>query len=323
MKWGVIGAGNLMRRMGKSFAALKNQGVEIYAVAARSPEDVEKKKQLVKAEVYYDSYDKLLADPEVEIVYIPTQNLYHKDCAIKALKAGKPVLLEKPFTITGDEAQEIMDCARENNVFCMEGMWTRCMPAVKKAKAWIDEGRIGSVRQLYGDIGWGAGIRPFGRLYAPNAGGGAFYDGGIYCLSIAYYLMGGQDPVDFATMAEMYEPTDVDVHSSTILRYADGAHAVMMNGIDTTSRQDIMVYGTEGVIIIESPFWKATKAVLNRYDGTHEEFEFVPAEEGFEFELLEVERCVKEGLKESPIMPLEESVRIMRLVDKMQAAWRK
>jgi len=321
MKWGVLGAGNLMRRVSKSFAAVKGQGVELYAIGAHGLESAKEKAERFGAQKYYGSYEELLADPEVDVVYIPTRNPFHKDVAIQALNAGKPVLLEKPFTINAEEAQAVVDCARKNDVFLLEAMWTRYLPVNRKVKEWVDGGYIGEVKQIFSDFGYPTRPNPNGRLYMANAGGGALYDIGIYCLSYSYYIMGGKDPVSFSTSAEMYEPTDVDVANSTILTYDTGATALFTSSLNSMTKQQAVIYGTQGMITVEAPFWKATKATMNTRMGTYT-CEFVPKEEGFEFELLEVERCLKAGLKESPAMPLDETVRIMKMNDKLQAAWR-
>jgi len=316
MKWGVMGPGNIVRRINESFKV--TDGPEIYAIASRSIEKAKAAAERYGAQKYYGSYEELAKDPDVDIVYVSTVNTQHPACAMMAMEAGKPVLCEKPIAMTAKEAKMMIDCAKANNVFFMEGMWTRYIPAVVQAKKWIDEGRIGKLRQITADFSYYTPYTPDNRAFIKSAGGSSLLEVGVYGITLSYFLT-GQEATNVRAMANF--KGDVDDSCTLLLGFGDETIAMVSSGYCGNSVQEAWLMGEAGQIHLPTPFWKATKAELVTNDGVKEVFEFVPKAEGFEFELLEVERCVREGLKESPTMPWSESIRIMELTDKIQTIW--
>lgn len=315
MRWGIIGPGSLLQRISNSFN-LENDGPEIYAIASRSPERAKNAAQKYGAAMFYDSYEALVKDPQVEIVYVSTVSTTHMKCAILALEAGKPVLCEKPFASNAAEARRMVDCARANGVFLMEAMWTRYIPAVIQAKKWIDEGRIGKLRQIYADFSYCA--KPDSRSYDLSAGGSSLLDVGIYGISLSCYMAG--TPVKKIRALADFKG-DVDDSCAILLGFDGDVIASITGGFCVQSNQEAWFLGDKGSICLPSKFWKATQALLTANTGEQLLYKHVPKAEGFEYELAEVERCVRQGLLESPLMPLDESVSIMELMDSIQQVW--
>lgn len=315
-KWGILGAGSITHKFVSDLKLLDN--AELYAVGSRSKEKAEDYAKQYAIPKAYGSYEELLADKDVEIIYIATPHTLHKEWAIKSLEAGKAVLCEKPITVNASEAEEVINAARKNDVFLMEAMWTRYLPVMRKVMEWISSGAIGEVRMLKADFGFRSGWDTEGRLLNPKYAGGALLDVGIYTLSFAYMVF-GKNPVQINALGHIGK-TGVDEQGVNILKYDKGELAVLESAVRTTTPQEAYILGTKGSIHLPE-FWHAESAKLN-IDGCESQV-YTDARNaiGYRYEAEEVMRCLSEGKKESSLMTLDESLEIMKAMDAIRAQY--
>jgi len=179
-RWGILGAGKIAEK----FCTALNfvQGAEVYAVASRNSANAAAYAAKFNAAKYYDNYDQLVKDENVDIIYIATPHAFHYEQTINCLEHKKPVLCEKPLALSYRQATEMVNAAKENDVFFMEGMWTACMPFIEKIKSLINDDVIGKPQNLSADFGFSAPVDLEGRLYKKALGGGSMMDVGIYPL---------------------------------------------------------------------------------------------------------------------------------------------
>lgn len=309
-RWGILGAGAIARKFASDLKRLPD--AECYAVGSRSQEKANTFAQEFGMPVAYGSYEALIADANVDAIYVATPHPFHKEHSIACLQAGKPVLCEKPFAINAGEVQAMIDASRAANTFLMEAMWTRFLPVNLKVCQWIAEGKIGEPRFLLADFGFRSGINPQGRLFNPELGGGALLDVGIYPISYASMIFDAQPNKIFA--AGELGDTGVDYQTSLLFTYRNGANAMLRTAIRVNTEQRARIEGTEGAIDVPD-FWHATRASLF-VNGKLEET--IEGESGYHFEAAEVMRCVREGKTESAHLPLKESLAIVQTMDEIR-----
>lgn len=316
IRWGIMGPGSIAKRF---TAGLKETpGAVLAAVGSRD---------LGRAEAFageygylrsHGSYEALVNDPNVDVIYVAVPHNGHRDGCLLALQAGKPVLCEKPFTMNRREAVEVVTAARKHGKFLMEGMWTRCFPIMQKVRELLAENAIGAVRMVEADFGFRAGFNPSSRLFDPNLGGGALMDVGIYCLSFASMILGAPDKVaGFATLGE----TGVDEQAVMNLIYKNGALAMLSTAVRTNTTHAATIFGEDGKIEIHSPFWMCSSMTVHRSGKDAETFKMPFTASGFQFEAMEVQRCLNAGLLDSPVMPLDETLELMGTMDELRRQW--
>jgi predicted dehydrogenase len=315
IRWGIMGPGHIANKFVQSVKCIKD--AEITAVGSRSIERAAEFAAQYGISSYYGSYHDFVADPEVDIVYIATQHPGHFECALMCLKAGKAVLCEKPFTLNAPETEILIRTARESGIFLMEAMWMRYLPAIVKVRELLAENAIGEIRMIKADFGNRTPWNPEGRLLNPASGGGALLDVGIYPVSFASMIFGAS-PVKI-TSAAYLGATGVDEQFSAILGYEEGRIAVLSGAVRTALPNEARVIGTEGYIRIPH-FWYAGGFELSR-NGKTEQFELPFVSTGYIHEAEEAMRCLRAGLKESNIMPLDESLKIMQILDALRKQW--
>ena len=290
--------------------------VEVVAVAGRSAESAHRFGDAHGIERRYADYEALLHDPDVDVVYVGLPNPFHAEWVARALDAGKPVLCEKPFTITRSEADRLVTLARDHGLFLMEAMRARFVPAIRRGKEIVESGGLGEVRFTQVDVG---GVPPStdagSRWLSPDLGGGALLDMGVYALSLACHFAGLPDTITaVGTLAD----TGVDLASSAFLGYASGARAVVTSSLDAQRPGGAVVAGTAGRLEFDGPMLSPTGGRWFVGDELREEFETVPFFESMRFEAAEVVRCLRLGLLESPVMPLDETVALMGAADEIR-----
>jgi predicted dehydrogenase len=253
VRWGIIGTGKIAKVFTTS-VALIDEGV-VVAVASRTTEGADAFGDAYGIDRRYDDYRAMVRDEEVDAVYVASPHPMHLEHASAALKAGKPVLVEKAFTMNAGEAQQLVDLARAKGLFLMEAMWTRFLPHVTHLRAWIDEGRLGDLRVFEADHGKWFAPDPTHRLFAPALGGSALLDLGIYPISFASMIFGTPSRI-----LAMTEPafTGVDGQSSMIFRYDNGAHAVITTTSSARSATRACLTGTEARVEIDGDFYAPT-----------------------------------------------------------------
>ena len=314
--WGIMGPGFIANKVMPSFSMA--EGARVLAVGSNTKGKAKAFACKWKIERAYENYDDLVRDPDMDIIYITTPNAFHLDHAKLAMEHGKNVLCEKPFALNGKAASEMKACAKANHVFLMEAMWTRFIPAVVRVKALVDQGSIGEVHQIVSDFSYDYPYDPQNHLYDPKAGGGTLLDGGVYPLSFAGYLYGAR-PKEYFGYANLRN--GVDVRDSVILRFPQGQMASFICGADTASPWDCVIYGSKGRIRIPSVF-AAVEFELKDYETGERKCYKMPYEGlGYQYELNEVMNCINQGKLESSIMPLEESVDYMNIMDELRKSW--
>jgi len=315
IRWGVMGTGKIAKAFATGLASLAD--AELIAVGSRAAATADEFAKAFDVSRRHASYEALVHDPEVDVVYVATPHPMHAANSLLALRAGKAVLCEKPFTINIAQAEEVVRCARERGLFLMEAMWTRFIPAVVKVRQLLADGAIGQVRMLTADFGFCAEFNPQGRLFAPELGGGALLDVGIYPVSLASMIFGA--PTRVTGMAHLGE-TGVDEQSAMILGYEQGELAVLSTAIRTSTPGGAVLMGTKGQLRIHPRMYRPTTLTLSV--GGQEEVIEKPIEgNGYNYEAAEVMRCLRSGRLESEIMSLDETLAIMRTMDRIRAQW--
>jgi predicted dehydrogenase len=313
LRWGILATGWIAGQMASD---LRVAGFPVTAVGSRSLDSAQAFAQAHDIPRAHGSYEELVADPEVDVVYIATPHPLHAVNALLALDAGKHVLVEKPFTLTADEARQVVDRAAARGLVVLEAMWTRWMPHMVRIRELVQSGALGELRTLQADHGQRLSADPAGRMLNPALGGGALLDLGIYPVSFAWDILGAPDRVlALATPTA----TGVDAATSILLGYAGGEQAVLQCVLDAASPVTAVIVGTEARIEIGSGWYGQTEFRLIATDGTvREEFsERVPGS-GRQLQALELERLVASGRTAGDILPPEESVAIMGTLDEVR-----
>lgn len=312
---GIIGAGWIACRMAEALAPLSN--AEVIAISSRSKEKAQafaKEYGIPKA---YGSYEALVSDDDVDLVYVATPHSHHYPHALLAIEHGKNVLVEKAFTANVREARQLIDLARERKVFITEAIWTRYMPLSHKIKELMESGTIGEPRLLTATLCYMMEQKE--RILRPDLCGGALLDLGVYVLNFARMYF-GTDIKRIVSNCHM-GATGVDMMESMSLSYADGRMANLQSGALMLNDRQGIISGTEGYIRVDNvncpevvEVWRDYKLV-ERYER--------PADmvNGYEYQVLECKRCIEHGLMESPMMPHAETIAIMQLMDDLRHEW--
>jgi len=315
-RWGIIGLGSIANKFASGLQAIPD--AELAAVASRSQEKADQFGDRYNASKRYGSYQHLAEDPDIDAVYIATPHPMHEEDTLLCLATGKAVLCEKPFAINASQATRMIAASQEHNAFLMEAMWTRFFPLLLQIKSLIDSGEIGELRMVQTDFGFRAGIDPKGRLFNPELGGGGLLDVGVYTISLASMLLGTATQ---ATGIAHIGETGIDEQAAMVLGYSAGQLAILSTAVRTNTPQEATLLGTEGRIRIHSPWWIPTKATIVRNGKPEETLELPLEGNGYNYQAVEVARCVREGLLESPIMPHQETLDILKTMDTLRAQW--
>lgn len=311
-RFGILGAGNIANYFCNGVK--RTEGAQVAAVASKSLERARAFAHKNGIPDAYGSYDELLAREDIDAVYIATTHNFHMELIRLALNAGKPVLCEKAMVLTEADAREAFALAKEKGLFLMEAMWSRFLPQYRKARQWIEEGRIGSIQSAACSIGFRANQDPNGRILNPKLAGGALYDIGVYAIEPLTYLIG--EPVeDVMGLWRPHKVTGVDETVTLILRFPS-CDAAIQATIAANPREYYYITGDKG--FIELPFVTFGDRV-RLYDENRNLVEEVvePWENGFVYEICEVMRCVREGRLYSETMPPEATIECARIYDKI------
>jgi predicted dehydrogenase len=316
VRWGIIGTGAIATKFAAALASLPD--AKLIAIGSRTKEKAEEFGKEHNVAHRHGSYDALVNDQDVDAVYVATPHPAHKENALAALAAGKPVLLEKPFTINAKEAETVIAAARSKKLLLIEAMWTRWLPLYVKLRELLTQRIIGDVRFLRADFGFNARRDSNPRLFEPALGGGALLDIGVYPISLASMIFGSPSQ---ATGFAQLGASGVDEHCAIMLAHPHGQLAALWSSIRLNTAQEAELIGTSGRIEIHSPAWRATEMTLMR-DGTEPQLLKFPFEgNGYQFEAIEFMNCLRSGKLESAVMPLKESLSIMKTLDTLRARW--
>lgn len=312
VRWGIAATGGIARKFAKDLEHVPD--AQLVAVGSRSRESAMSFGATYGALHRHGSYEDLAADPDVDVVYVATPQSRHREDTLLFLEAGKSVLCEKPFAMTAAEAAEMAAAARSRGLFLMEGMWSRFLPAWAELRSQVAAGAIGEVRLVSASFGFRMGVDPRHRLFDLALGGGALLDLGVYPITLASMLLGR--PSQITALAHLGE-TGVDEQTGIVLGFESGALAMLSAAIRTNLPIVAQVAGTEGAITVPPVFHMASAIELSGPQGD-QRIECPITGNGLHYQALEVGRCLRAGLRESEVMPLDESVAVMETLDRVR-----
>src|SRR5271165_6566890 len=318
VRWGILGTGAIAGAFVTDLR-LSRCGVAT-AVGSRRQGSADRFAKEFGIGNRHASYESLVADPHVDVIYVATPQPMHRDNAILALQGGKYVLVEKPFTMNAVEAREIVQVARERGRFAMEAMWMRFLPHVGVIRDWLGRGVLGDIITVSADHGQWFAEDPDFRLFAPELGGGALLDLGVYPVSFASMVLGRPDRI-----VSISDPafTGVDAQTSMLFGYDSGAQAVLTCTLRGKSPTRASIVGTDARIEVEGDFYAPTNVTLITRSGQATRVESVHEGRGLRHQADEVARRLAAGEVESPLMPLNETIAIMETMDAVRAQARK
>ncbi len=315
MKIGALGTGGIVRKVTETLAQMEQ--IECYAIASRTKERAEEAAKEYGYTKAYGSYEELVADPEVELVYIGTPHSRHYEDMKLCIAHGKPVLCEKSFTMNAKQAEEIQTLAKSAGVFVAEAIWTRYMPSRQMIQELLEGGVIGKVSTLTANLSYI--ISHNKRIVDPELAGGALLDVGVYGVNFALMHF-GTDIERMESSVQMTE-TGVDGMESITLFYKDGRMAVLTHGIYARSDRKGIFYGDKGYMVVENINNPQSICVYDVEDRLVERIE-VPAQiSGYEYQFEECVALIEEGALESVSMPMEDTITVMKVMDELRGQW--
>lgn len=312
---GIIGAGWIAEKMAAAIAPFTD--IEIYAIASRSIGKAEEFARKWDIEKAYGSYEEMVSDPKIDLVYIATPHSHHFQHSMLALNHGKPVLVEKAFTANAEEAEVLLKTAHSKNLFITEAIWTRYMPLSHKVKEIMDSGVIGEPRVLTATLCYMMEFKE--RIVRPELCGGALLDLGVYSLNFARMYF-GTDIVKTVSNCHI-GPTGMDMHEAISLSYADGKMANLQSGALCLNDRQGIISGTEGYIRVDNINCPEVVEVYRNYELIARYTKPEDMVNGYEYQVIEARRCIESGLLESPMMPHEETLSIMKQMDGLRKEW--
>lgn len=314
MRWGLLATGSICRQFARDLDHVP--GAEKAAVASRDGARAAAFAEEHGFARSYGSYEALLADPDIDVVYIGTPHSEHLTNATDAMRAGKHVLCEKPLTVFPNETEQLIAVQAETGRYLMEAMWTWFLPAIRTAQGWIADGRIGALTHIKADFGYPQRFDPESRMYNPALAGGCLLDMGVYPIALTW-LLSHEEPSDLAVTGRC-APTGVDDDWSALLRF-ESHTATLGSSFRCKLRNWAYLIGTEGYIAIPD-FWRASEAMLFELDTCVEHFRDTREHQGFAFEAIAVQDDIAAGRSQSEVVSPADSLAIQRLMDQIRAA---
>jgi predicted dehydrogenase len=312
---GIIGAGHIAEKMAWTLTQMTE--AEPYAVASRSLEKAEAFAEKYGFSKAYGSYEDILDDPMVELVYVATPHSFHHAHVRMCLEKGKPVLCEKAFMLNRAQAEDVINLAREKKVFLAEAIWTRYEPAREILDGLIASGEIGTPTFLKASLSYP--VEGKERVRTAALGGGALLDLGVYALNFARMYF-GTDIVRTVSNCHI-GPTGMDMHECISLSYADGKMANLQSGALCLNDRQGIISGTEGYIRIDNINCPECIEVWRNYELAERITRQESMVNGYEYQVIECKRCIENGLLESPMMPHKETIDIMKQMDSLRKEW--
>ena len=313
LRWGILGPGGIARAFTSD---LRTAGLDVAAVGSRRQQTADAFAADFGIPRAHGSYEDLVADPDVDIVYVATPHPMHAANALLAIEAGKHVLVEKPFTLNAAEAAEVRDAAAARGVLAMEAMWTRYLPHMVRIRELIASGALGEVRAVIADHTQLLPDDPAHRINALELGGGALLDLGIYPISFAWDVLGA--PLSIAASARLGDAGS-DTEVATVMAHESGAISTSLSASRAAGPNTATVIGTEARIEIDRVWYSATSFRVVGPDGAvREEYRSDIDGRGMQYQALAAERLIGEGRTDSDILPIDETVAIMETLDEIR-----
>ncbi len=311
VKFAILGLGMIARHMANAISFVEN--VIPYAVAARDQERADAFAKEFGFEKAYGSYEEMLKDPDIDVVYVATPHALHSKCALMCLEAGKNVIVEKPFAANAAQAKEVFDKAAEKGLFCAEGLWMRYVPVAQKIREVIASGVIGEVSLLTGEIGYHLTQE---RLFDPKMAGGALLDVGVYACALSNLVF--RSKLTKVTADAQFTNRGVDESTGFILHYEDGKLAVLTASMKFMTNCRGTIWGTEGYIDIDDINCLISATVYNK--DKQEIARYTNREVGncYVYEVESLVKCLQEGKLVTPECPHHETMERMEAMDKVR-----
>lgn len=315
IRWGIIGAGVIAHKMAEAIQL--EAGNELVSVASKSPDKAEAFAREYAIEA--DTYPSLVARADVDVIYIATTHNFHTSNALMALEHGKHLVIEKPFTVNAEQARQLKETAEAHHCFLMEAIWTRFLPSMKALRDAIRNHTIGDIKVASINFGGIAPDQYRPRLFDPALAGGVTLDMGIYPISMLCYVLGERPSVMQATAR--FSDTGVDEIASYQFVFPSGCIATVNTSFNLLMRQEALFFGDKGYI--EYPEFQQSdaftiKRIKEREVASEETIRTEHADNGFVYQVREAARCLRAGLRESPIIPVTETVEIMAVMDEIR-----
>lgn len=316
IRWGILGTGRIARTFAQDLALVP--GTELAAVGSRRQSSADAFAGDLGVPAAHGSYEALVGDDTVDVVYIATPHSRHAKDTHLALESGCHVLCEKAFAVNAEEARGMADAARRQGLFLMEAMWTRFHPTISTVRRLIRDGAIGPVRTAMIDITTVRPTDPEDRLFKRELAGGTLLDLGIYPIAFAFDLFGPPDRMQ--TSAQM-GATGVDEQCAAIFTYDDGLQVTWQASFRADAGRSLTLAGPDGRLHNARNWWKGTPFQHIPHDGEPVTVGDPVDGNGYQFEIAHVCNCLRDGRTESPVMPLDESIAIMEVMDKIREEW--
>lgn len=311
-RWAIVAPGGIANKFAETLA--KMDDTELHAVVSRDMGRAQAFCDKHGGKRAYDKIEDMLADDKVDGVYVASPHRFHHAQSLACLRAGKPVLCEKPLVVKARDAEELIAAASEHKVFLMEAMWARFLPIFEVVREWIDAGRIGELGYVHCTFGIPLVHRvdASNRMVNPDLAGGAILDMGIYPIAVTQHLY-GSDPIAIKAYGNVTDK-GVDLFTGATLDYGDGRSAQFMCTMLTTARNELYIHGRDGYIHVHPTFFASTKATFHTWFEEHT-VEKPFRINGFEYQIEESIKCIKDGLIESPRMTHAQSLASAKVID--------
>jgi predicted dehydrogenase len=309
LRWGIASTGSIAESMAAALAVVPD--AELVAVCSRTQDAADRFAENHGARWAHDSYEALAENSEVDVVYVATPNHRHHSDTLMYLDAGQHVVCEKPFALNAVQVEEMVAAAKRNGRFLMEAMWSRFLPSYRRLAELVSEGRIGEVLQVDASFGFTTQLDPDHRLYDLAKGGGSFLDLGIYPVNLAHLLLGPPSTIDARAHIGS---TGVDEQTIALLTFPGGAMATVSSAIRASLACTARIVGTTGVIELPA-FMHCPQSLEIHQLGSVERIDLPMGPTPFQYQVAEVGDCIRQGLDESPTMPLQASLDLARVLD--------
>lgn len=308
IKWGIVGLGNIAHKFANELHLVDR--AELVAVASRNKEKAETFAHMYHCPKAYDSYEAIMKDDTIDILYIATPHNSHAELSLLALENNKHVLCEKPIALNYQDAEKMIAASKKHNKFFMEAFWTRFNPSFKAAFEDIKKGELGQIHYINADFAFSANEKNKSRLFDLKLGGGSLMDIGVYPLFLAYTLLGIPEKI---YAQSIFHPSGVDTQTAMILQYP-GAQAILYSGICHTSNMKAIISGTEGRINLDT-IWYMTESYTLIKNNTETKYSLPTNGIGYTYEIEECHQCIQNNLIESQLWSHQNSLDLIKIVD--------
>jgi len=309
--WGVIGPGNIANTFAKAITTSKKG--KVLAVASRSTKRAVDFANTYQIEKTYSDYEQMIADPEIDIIYIATPHNFHYQQAKMCLEAGKHVLVEKPCTVNAKQMQALVELAQSKNLLLQEALWSRFMPCLSKLRQLLNEGIIGDIQYIQSEIGFAFQNREKSRLLKAELAGGSLLDLGIYSITVSqFFLQEHPDKVD--AMGQLTDQ-NVDGHVLANMHYPSGRYAQFTCSMLSQTSNTMRIVGTEGYVKLPACFWDTNTASIYRDDKLMQNIDIPHPVNGFEYQIEKSMECIEQNMQCSDLMSHRDSIGVLNVMD--------